>query len=195
VKSLRRSSRPHTTTTQGTHHDHTQSQQTTGGATQGTERFTRIAWKRKRELVQEMVFYKNVSGIFWVIIQRYLYPTYKPRCFSLTLAKLDDTGVPISHPLRGWYSRITAWLPGWLAGWLWDNWTAPLGVAILRCCYPALRLWFLLWYPVPRLTLVPAVVPRPSADSSCSSGSPLVLPRYACGHPRFPWPRRPLVLR
>jgi hypothetical protein len=33
--------------------------------TQETERFTRIAWKRKKELVQEMVFYKNVSGKFW----------------------------------------------------------------------------------------------------------------------------------
>jgi len=28
----------------------------------GDKSFTRLAWKRKRELVQEMVFYKNVSG-------------------------------------------------------------------------------------------------------------------------------------
>jgi len=96
--------------------------------------------------VQEMVFYKNVSGRFWVIfIQRYLYPTYKPRCFSLTLAKLDDTGVPFSHPLCGWYPRITAWLAG-------SGTTGPLHWGWPSCAAATLPCdWFLLWYPVPRL--------------------------------------------
>jgi len=129
--------------------------------TQGTERFTRLSPGKGRELVQEIVFYKQGSGKLNDIRQRYLYPTYKPKRFSLTLAKLDDTGTPFSHPLCSWYPRIT----GWLA---LGKRTAPL--VTMLCCYPA---------------LAPSVVPL--ADSSRSSGSPLVLPGKVL-------PRSPLVL-
>jgi len=138
----------------------------------GDKSFTRLAWKRKRELVQEMVFYKKR---FWkslgIIIQRYRYPTYKPMCFSLNTCEASRyCDVPFSHPLCGWY--MAGWLwdnwtgtapPGWLwdnwtgtapPGWLWDNWTgtAPPGGLTSRAA--TLQLWFLLWYP--RLSWIPS---------------------------------------
>jgi len=100
--------------------------------TQETERFTRIAWKRKKELVQEMVFYKNVSGKFWIIIiQRYLYPNIQ------TNTLFSNTG----EARRYWCSLLptpsVAGLAGTLpslAGWLGDNWRTTARLVWRPCC-------------------------------------------------------------
>jgi len=101
--------------------------------------------KEERACARNGVLQKRFWKILGNIVQRYLYPTYKPRCFSLTLAKLDDTGVPFSHPLCSWYPRITAWLAG--SGQLDRSTGGGHPVLLLPC--PA--------------TLAPSVVPRPSA--------------------------------
>jgi len=79
--------------------------------------------------VQEMVFYKNISGK----LDNYYSDTStrhtNPICFFLPLVKLDDTGVPFSHPLCSWPGTLPS-----LAGWLWDNWRTTAPLVWWPCC-------------------------------------------------------------
>jgi len=98
-----------------------------------TKRFTRFAWKEEERAVQEILFYKTISGKSLniqipIMLQRYLYPIYKPPpALTCEARRHLCAHSPPAHD----------WLAGWLAGWLACSGTAAtteVGLYVLLPC-------------------------------------------------------------